>query len=225
MDISQAGYDEAFQVPGEDESIESIAQARMVSIGILKKRRHGVDLSECEEELSRAETCLAVLEFCSQGDIVARGYADMLTFYFNALKPSHSSRYQPPDQSISNAYNDRQTSLKNVIDGVSNVLRKPFDSRQDHGWQMEQNNDNPGRTSHELLQEAVQNVPEVEMDGFEQDGFKDGIEDGVEYGTNSIVPESEGRNGTLNDGVGIPHVCRSSIVTGSPFQWSVDDQY
>ncbi|EXJ67556.1 uncharacterized protein A1O5_09569 [Cladophialophora psammophila CBS 110553] len=121
---------------------QSFSACTMLLFHVAQKRLHGVSPAQCEEELSSAETCLNTLEYCSEGDIVAKGYYDMLIFYYHALKIT------PEDEPAGTAHDsamqeglglssmdgparlERKTTPDEIAEGVSNLSSHAFR----HGW-------------------------------------------------------------------------------------------
>ncbi|KIW97443.1 uncharacterized protein Z519_01027 [Cladophialophora bantiana CBS 173.52] len=123
---------------------QSFSACTMLLFHVAQKRLHGVSLAHCEEELSSAETCLTTLHFCSEGDIVAKGYYDMLIFYYRALKitpehaptgTAHGSAMQE-DLELSSmdgpARLQGESTPDKIVEGVSNLSNHAFQhSRRD----------------------------------------------------------------------------------------------
>lgn len=125
---------------------QSFSACAVLLFYVAQTRLHGAPGTQYEEELSRAAECLAVLEFCAQGDVVAKGYHSMLAFYFNALKAAkdvspksptgdavmtngvdHSSGSTTDDE---NSATDMGTLSQRHPDGVGDILNHPFN----YGW-------------------------------------------------------------------------------------------
>ncbi|OAP54122.1 hypothetical protein AYL99_11657 [Fonsecaea erecta] len=92
---------------------QSFSACTLLLFHLAQKRLHLAPPSDCEEDLSSALSCLKALEFCAEGDVVARGYYDMLMFYYRSLLASHEDSAM---QDVSTATPDQ------VAEGVSHII-------------------------------------------------------------------------------------------------------
>ncbi|KAI1612254.1 hypothetical protein EDD36DRAFT_420102 [Exophiala viscosa] len=121
---------------------QSFSACTVLLFHVAQKRLHGARPAEYEEELSHAESCLDTLEYCSQGDLVAKGYHEMLQFYYKALKTppvnasSGTGKQSPHAKAL--GHTTMQTSASHggslrpseVANQVGDILNWPYQ----HGW-------------------------------------------------------------------------------------------
>jgi hypothetical protein len=117
---------------------QSFSACAVLLFYVAQTRLHGAPGAQYEEELSQAEACLAALDFCAQGDTVARGYHSMLSFYYNALKASGdgtpkssadgSDTTDGTDSSSNNSDRRTEPLSEQLVNGVCDIMDHPFES-------------------------------------------------------------------------------------------------
>lgn len=116
---------------------QSFSACAVLLFYVAQTRLHGAPGAQYEEELSHAAECLAALEFCAQGDPVAKGYHSMLSFYYNALKatkddsPKIATADSVMNSSVDHSDSDNvnpmtETLSQQHLDGVGDILSHPF---------------------------------------------------------------------------------------------------
>lgn len=120
---------------------QSFSACAVLLFYVAQTRLHGAPGVQYEEELSHAETCLTALDFCAQGDVVARGYHSMLSFYYNALKASSDGTPKSTAETSDTTADgmddfsdlpDRRIEplSEQLVDGVNYIIDHPFKD----GW-------------------------------------------------------------------------------------------
>jgi hypothetical protein len=130
---------------------QSFSACTVLLFHIAQKRLHGCLPEEYEDELASAATCIRTLDYCAQCDAVARGYHDMLMFYYNALKtppgngatgpdsephtrdPNPNTSPDPMDEcAIEDGLDGlpRNPTAHDLADGMGGILHDPYQ----YGW-------------------------------------------------------------------------------------------
>jgi len=171
---------------------QSFSACTVLLFHVAQKRPHGAGPAEYEEELSHSKSCLDTLQYCSQGDIVAKGYHDMLSFYYNALNtpPDNASKSTDKRSQHAEAVGDitahtlashgESLHPNELAKRVGGILDWPYQ----HGWPSDR---------HELLS-SVEGTDFLAGLGFE--------------------PQ--------NTCAGTTGIYYDSPVFGGPFQWSAN---
>ncbi|KAK5032870.1 hypothetical protein LTS07_004280 [Exophiala sideris] len=132
----------------EDAVATALQSARLLHLlmserAIFKRKRlHGAGPVEYDEELSQSRSCLDTLEYCSQGDVVAKGYHDMLHFYYNALNTPPVNACNGTGEQLQHteafghttmhtlASRGRSLHPNDLVNRVGSILDWPYQ----HGW-------------------------------------------------------------------------------------------
>ncbi|KAK4944447.1 hypothetical protein LTR10_016121 [Elasticomyces elasticus] len=121
---------------------QSFSACTVLLFHVAQKRLHGAGPVEYDEELSQSRSCLDTLEYCSQGDVVAKGYHDMLHFYYNALNTPPVNACNGTGEQLQHteafghttmhtlASRGRSLHPNDLVNRVGSILDWPYQ----HGW-------------------------------------------------------------------------------------------
>jgi hypothetical protein len=172
---------------------QSFSACAILLFHAAQKNAHGCDASEYQHEMSKAEICLATLQFCASSDPIARGYYAMLSYYHDILKSMGSS--QPQAQSMNGNLSGHS---------ISSTPYHSISERQQHHEELAASIGEARRAPTDL------DWPRVPDTAGRRNGF-------YSLGLRSDADEEDRSTRPVS---GSAYV--DSLIVSSPFQWSTN---